>query len=154
MASTLKIQFTSTLKYENYFDAFAKADREARKAMGIQLINNIVQGEGGSTARPPILHGTLWGSGSVFFGSQKIYITPGQGGEPTPATSHSEKDGIITIGFNTSYAARYHNFPFNPGPRSQQAGGVTDHYVSKHIVSDSKELLKFYASLIKKRTGG
>lgn len=154
MADTLRIEIDNKLEFDVYFKKFKEADENARVKVGIQLINNIVQGEGGTNVKPPILTGTLWGSGSVFVGSKNVYITQSQGGNPTPAVSHSDKDGVITIGFNTPYAARWHNNSFKPGPVSKQAGNVSDQYITKHLQADAQELTKLYAMLVKKATGG
>ena len=150
----MKMKVDFALKFDLYFEAFKEADEKARIKTGIQLINNIVNGEGGDTIRPPIDTGTLWGSGSVFLGSQNIYITPPKNGLGSPNTSHSGKKGVITIGFNTEYATKMHNEDWNPGPISRQAGGVGKHYVIKHLASDRNELMTLYATFVKKETGG
>jgi hypothetical protein len=132
--------------------AHDRADNIARIKVGIQLINNIVNGSPNSGIVPPILTGRLRGSGSVFLGKKLVNQTPQVRGEGTPNTSYAGKDGEITVGFNTPYAAKWHEKPFNPGPFSIQSGDVGNKFVEKHLRADAKELWKLYGLLLKKET--
>lgn len=127
--------------------AFKKAARVA----GLQLINNIVNGSPKEPVVPPILTGRLRASGSVFVGSKLEDTTedrPVTEGSSTPATSHSDSDNIVTVGFNTPYAARWHEEVFNPGPFSEQSGDVGNKYIEKHLRSDGPELMALFASVL------
>lgn len=128
------------------------ADQNARIKVGIQLINNIVNGSPGSSIVPPIKSGRLRGSGSVFLGGKLVFVSPLVEGEGTPNLDHKGKKGEITVGFNVPYAAKLHENPFNPGERSIQSGDVAPKFVESHLRADAKELWKFYALLLKKGT--
>jgi len=61
---------------------------------------------------------------------------------------------VITVGFNTPYAARMHEVEFQPGPISKQAGNVGTKYIEKHLKADGNELIELGAAIIKKESGG
>lgn len=77
----------------------------------------------------PFDEGTLAGSGSVFVGNRHTESAAPVGGVPQPATSFSPPgftvgDKIVTVGFNTPYAARQHegvDFQFNEGDQGRGA---------------------------------
>ena len=136
-------------------DAYKKAvltasEKTALPKIGLQLINWIVNGSPNESVTPPILEGTLRGSGSVFVGNK--YIGAIQKYKGTPATSGNFPKSAATVVFNTAYAAKLHDFPFNPGPVSRQAGNVGYKYIKKHLKADKNDLMKMYAEIIKKET--
>jgi hypothetical protein len=116
----------------------------AMGAVGLQLLNNTVNGSMTVATRPPILEGTLRGSGSVFVG-KRLIKTSKTGTKGTPNTSYSGKPDEITVGFNTAYAARWHENEFTPGPRSIQDGNVDWKYLEVHLKGDGDELMALYA---------
>jgi hypothetical protein len=124
-------------------------------AVGLQLLNFVVNGSPKNTIVPPLDTGLLRGSGSVFIGSTFLGFSPKVNGEGTPNTSHSEKEGVITVGFNTSYAARQHENlspagDFYPGKKSIISGDVAGKFLESHLKTDGQELMRLYARLIKK----
>jgi hypothetical protein len=139
---------------KRYFDHTNKViQTTAGPKVGLQLINNIVNGSPQEPVTPPIKTGALRGSGSVFIGDRLIKTTEDISGEGTPATSHSAKKSVITVVFNKPYAAKWHENSFNPGPVSLQSGNVGNKYIEKHLQHDGPELMKFLAVLIKKGNG-
>lgn len=134
-------------------------DQTAKIKLGLQLLNWVVNGSSNESVVPSIMFGILRGSGTVFVGSKKVGDMKNEYREGTPATSYNGKRGVITIGFNTGYAARLHEIKFKPGgdPPSKQAqrnpgmlGDVGYKYVEKHLKADGKALLKMYAAVIKR----
>jgi hypothetical protein len=127
-------------------------------AVGLQLLNFAVNGSPKNTVVPPVDTGLLRGSGSVFIGSMILgtsQMITGFGDKGTPATSHSEKEGIITIGFNTAYATRQHENltpagDYYPGKKSIISGDVQGKFLESHLKTDGQELMRLYARLMKK----
>lgn len=132
-------------------------------ALGLQLLNWTVNGSPNEGSRPPIYTGRLRGSGSVFVGNKRIgdSLFAGQG---TPATSSGEANkNVVTIGFNTPYAARMHEHmePYGSAdpligktfkPR-RDAGTVTGKFLERHLKSDAKGLWQLFADIYKKNAG-
>jgi hypothetical protein len=150
MANALRLDISNELKYDQYFKKWSEEDLKSRAKLGLQLINWVVNGSGNSSRVPPVLTGLLRGSGSAFVGSKYIGATPQFNGEGEPNKSLSEKEGIVTVGFNTPYAHRWHENEFNPGPFSQQSGDVGYKYLEDHLKADKDDLIAFYAKLQKK----
>lgn len=146
-------------------DMLESEDGKARIKVGLALLYFVVNGSPVEKVVPPIKFGILRGSGSVFVGSVCVGDTKMQagGGQGTPATSHSERPGVITIGFNTAYAARLHETDWTPGGEipSKQAtnnpgilADVGNKFVQKHIQADGKILLETYAKIMRKAFSG
>jgi hypothetical protein len=138
-------------------------DIKAKTAMGLQLINNIVNGSPRESVVPPVKTGLLRGSGSVFVGSKLVHTTQKVKGQGNPNTVHSAPIDTVTVGLDTSYAAKLHEMPFSEEPRkgawspgffSRQSGNVGNKFVEKHLQADGSELIKLYAEVVKKETGG
>jgi hypothetical protein len=149
--ATLKITSTIEPRMKVLKKKVEKIEREGMIAVGLQLINNIVNGSPAEPVVPPILTGLLRGSGSVFFESELVSTLPPVNGQGDPATSYTGESNTVTVGFNTAYAKKLHEKPFNPGPVSQQSGNVGHKFVEKHLKKDGKELFKLYAAISKKR---
>jgi len=150
MATTIQWFDTLTPTLLKLFTKYqTKTHPEAMAKTGIQIINWVVNGSPNESVVPPVLEGNLRGSGSVFVENKFV---GGASGYP-PKFQNKEYNGKkneITIGFNMIYAAKWHENPFMPGPKSSQAGNVGDHYLSKHLKSDAKDIMAFYASLMRK----
>jgi hypothetical protein len=84
----------------------------------------------------------------------------------TPAKTHNAPMHIITIVYNTIYAAKMHEDTWLPGGRNPSAkkmasnlarsatfGDVGNKWLEKHMTADGKDLLEMYAMLLKKGTG-
>jgi hypothetical protein len=136
-------------------------DEKIRAKVGLALLNAVINGTPQEPGIPPIDTGALRGSGSYFVGSKFFGDSKGQYTEGTPSDSYEGKEGDITIGFNTAYAARWHENPFTPGGARPTAAvtanpakvaNVTWKYIEKHLQADGKALLGTYAELLKKET--
>jgi hypothetical protein len=124
-------------------------------AVGLQLLNFIANGSPNNSRVPPIAKGILRGSGSVFIGSELLGVLPKVSGKGTPNRELSEKVGIVTVGYNTAYAARIHENltpagSFKLGLGSQQSGDVGGQFLTSHLESDGKLLMRIYGKLLKK----
>lgn len=139
-----------------------KARQKALMSMGLQALNNTVNGSPSEDSRPPILTGRLRGSGTVFVGNKRIGDSLYPGG--TPATSSGENNSnVITVGFNTEYAARMHEHlePYGtPDPITgktfkahRDAGTVTGKFLERHLKADKEELMKLFSLIYKKEAG-
>lgn len=149
---TIRIEIQNEINFDRYNRVFSKNDEKARIITGLQLLNNTINGSPAESTVPPILTGLLRGSGSVFLGSKVVGFAPKVKGQGNPATQHSEKKGVVTVGFNTAYAHRMHEYPFRPGPISEQSGDVGHGFLIKHLVNDKDELMELYSSYIRKNT--
>lgn len=128
---------------------------KAWAAAGLALLNFSANGSPKNPARPPILTGLLRGSGSVFIGSKFLESLPLNEGKGTPNRSHSEKPGVVTVGYNTSYAARMHENltpmgNYNLGPGSQQSGDVKGGWLRSHLSTDGPLLMRLLANRLSK----
>lgn len=165
-----QFMITDTLSagLQNFFsDVDPKARNKGLMAMGLQLINNAVNGSPNESVRAPFRDGRLRGSGSVFVGSKKVGDTLFLGKEGTPAQSYAEANkNIVTVGFNTPYAARLHeelipagsSVPGGAKKRDQKrtAANIADvggKYLEKHLKADRKEIMKLYKDVYKKEAG-
>lgn len=141
-----------TLKFFDITKSKGKVNLEAKKRVAIQLLNNIVNGSPNESTIPPIKTGRLRASGSVFVGNQFVMDSsnePSQA-QPTPSKQGGESNfDVITVGFNTDYAAKLHERKFKPGYYSQQSGNVGWKFVEKHLKKDKKELMQLFSDLLK-----
>jgi len=136
--------------FSNYLKKFSSQDKKAMATVGLLFINNVSNGIGDTNAAPPILTGRLRGSGSAFVEGVYAGSTFKLFRAGTPATSGADKEkGVVMIVFNTPYATRWHENPFNPGPVSLQYGNASTKYVEKHLESDAELIAKQYAEFQK-----
>lgn len=133
---------------------FKAAHQKACIAVGLQLLNNCNNGSPNETVVPPIDTGLLRGSASVFVNNKLIGVGPKVNGLGDPLTSFSVKAGknqtVITIIYNTSYATKLHEKPFNLGPGSEKAGNVGNKWITKHLRADKEEFKVLYVAIIRK----
>jgi hypothetical protein len=149
---------------------FDRIDPKAREkgliAFGLQLINNSVNGSPNESVRAPIRDGRLRGSGTVFVGSKKVGDTTFLGKGGTPALSYTESNlNVVTVGFNTEYAANMHENlapegkQFTPGGKykpKRTAANVADvggKFLERHLKADRKELVQLYTDIYRKEAG-
>lgn len=122
--------------------------------IGLQLLNNCNNGSPQDPTVPPKDTGALRSSASVFLDDKLIGIAPYVGGEATPAKSFPVQlksgEHIVTIVYNTAYAAKLHETEWNLGEGSVRAGNVGNFWIKKHLDADGKELIKFFGILLKK----
>lgn len=135
------------------------ADKIARKkglmALGLQLLNNTINGSPAEPVVPPILYGYLRGSGSVFLGSELLSKSDKFGytekkSNVFPNEIYNGKENEVTVGFNAPYAARLHETNWISGKISQQSGDVGNKFLEKHLKKDGKELFNLYVDIYKK----
>jgi len=138
------------------------ADFKARQAMGLQLLTFVNNGSSQESVRPPIMTGMLRGSGSVFVDGVMVGDTKANYHNGTPNESYDGKAGDITIGFNTAYAARWHENPFTPGGKVPSKISVKNpamlanvgmKYLEQHLKADHTVLWTLYALIFKKEMG-
>ena len=130
------------------------ADMKAKTRMGLDAINFVVNGSSKESVVPPVLMGILRASGSVhvgsvFVGGNNLYPASGA----TPNKSHTDNPDTVTLGFNTSYAAKMHETDWMPGPVSRQSGDTGNKFLQKHLDADKEVLVAVYAAVLKKETG-
>jgi hypothetical protein len=135
-------------------NAFSKKFKEEHKKalvrVGLQLLNNVVTGKGGSTVRPPIKDGNLRASGSVFVG--KVFAGGGDG-DTTLKNWDEPNEDSITVVFNVPYARRMHEHTGNWGEASMKDGQVENKFLEKHILNDGESLLRTYTNTLKRGLG-
>lgn len=160
----LTIETTIPKNLNNFFTKVSpKAKEKGLIALGLQLINNTVNGSPRESSRPPIDTGRLRGSGSVFVGNKKVgdSLFAGKG---TPNSSISENNiNTVTIGFNTEYAAKMHEHlePYGiPDPITgkiykprKDSGTVTGKFLERHLQADKEDLFDLYTQIYKKNAG-
>jgi hypothetical protein len=135
----------------------------ACKKVGVQLLNFCSQGSPNDPTTPPIESGYLRGSGSVFVESELVGTSPKPYGKGDPLRSLSaikqEGQTIISIVYNTEYAARLHETKWKPGgiiPSKAARNNpsitrnVGNKWIERHLKADSKDLMWLYGIMIKK----
>jgi hypothetical protein len=136
----------------------------ACKKVGIQLLNFTAQGSFNDPTMPPIMTGYLRGSGSVFVNNELVGTSPKPYGKGDPLRSFSvgvsNKDQtVISIIYNTEYAARWHENKFVPGGKRPSKAArnnpsiiknVGNKWIERHLKADSKHLMELYGDMIKK----
>lgn len=134
-------------------DKTGGVDFQAKTQVAKQLLNWSNQGSANDSVVPPIDTGNLRSSASVFVGSALVQNTRWEYCEGTPLLTHSDTNNVITIIYNTAYAARMHEDTWEPGPGSQQSGDVGNKWLERHLKADGASLLEMYAALLKAGTG-
>lgn len=136
--------------------AFGKASKIAHvgamKKVGLQLLNNIINGSPKESVRPPIAKGMLRGSGSVFYQNELIAIAPPVSGKGDPSTSFGGVKNTVAVGFNTAYAWKVHeeyDKTIKGTDFSHRAGGGAK-YIEKHLQNDGAEMMQAYADFMRK----
>jgi hypothetical protein len=138
---------------------FGKVDTVTPLALGkggLQLLNNTITGSPAAKAIPPKLTGHLRGSGSVFVGNKLVGDTQASESSGTPNKDHSDDPNVITVGFDTPYAAKMHEhigIDYKLGPESEKSGNVEAFFLRKHIEGDKDEIMQLIATFIKQETG-
>jgi hypothetical protein len=136
-------------------EAVKKArDEDLRFAMAqvaVQMMTWMNTGSPAEPLKPPIRFGTLRGSASAFVGSRLIGVAPNEGGEPTPATAYSANANIITIVYNTAYAAKMHEWKGGWGPYTRQDGSAGAKWIERHIAADAPLAMEGIAELLRER---
>lgn len=155
----MKANMTYTETITNGLLAAEKAHANAQKlgmvALGLQLLNNTINGSPQEPVVPPIKKGFLRGSGSVFFekellGTSAKFGFSKKNADVRPNESYSGRKNEVTIGFNAPYAKKMHETSWTPGEVSAQSGDVGNKFLEKHLKKDRKELFQLYADIHRK----
>lgn len=126
--------------------------RYAMAQVAVQMMTWMNTGSPNEPLKPPIRFGTLRGSASAFVGSKLIGVAPSEGGEPTPATAYSANANIITIVYNTDYAAKMHEWKGGWGKYTTQDGSAGAKWIEKHIIADAPLAMQGIAEILKARS--
>lgn len=118
--------------------------------VAIQMLTWMNTGSPNEPLKPPIRFGTLRGSGSAFVGKKLIGTAPPEG-EATPATSYAGPEGTITIIYNTSYAAKMHEWKGGWGPYTEQDGNAGAKWIERHLAADGPLAMEGIAEILKER---
>lgn len=134
------------------------AFKKGMKKGALQFLTWANTGTGKSSKKPPIRFGVLRGSSSAFVGGElvdtyKIIIKPGAKESPSPATSHSAPMTTITWVWNTSYAAKMHEWNGPWGPFTIQDGNAGAKWVEDHLKADRDALIEMIGSEVKSELG-
>jgi len=152
MNLTFKFDVGPMLQQLAAVEATREADlRFALAQAAVQMMTWMNTGSPNEPLKPPIRFGTLRGSASVFVGSKLIGIAPSEGGEPTPATAYSANANIITVVYNTSYAAKMHEWKGGWGKYTRQDGSAGAKWIEKHIAADGPLAMQGIAEILKER---
>lgn len=155
--SQLKIK--STIDIKKLQKKFGAALTPALEKGAIQMLDWSANGSSKVAEKPPIRKGILIGSGSIFLGSKLVDTTekkhPPKEGTATPNRSYSGKNLVITIGYNTDYAAKMHFEKLKPGPFSERAGNSNpgNNWLAKHLAGDGAILMDTIGRMMKKGLG-
>jgi len=150
-----ELKIVNTINLEKVWMADKKARDKGLMALGLQLLNNTLNGSPNEPVVPPIMQGYLRGSGSVFLGKKLLSTSTEFGysetsGKAKPNEIYNGKKNEVTIGFNAPYATKMHETDWEPGKISQQSGDVGNKFLEKHLKKDGKELFQLYTDIYKK----
>ena len=129
-----------------------KALKKAMEIAGIQFLTWANNGSSKESRKPPIRRGFLRGSSSAFLGSELIGMYDGEDNREANK-SYSDKDFVLTWGWNTEYATRMHETDYMPGPFSKQDGDAGNKWLERHLKSDRELLMAVIAKEFKKGLG-
>ena len=155
MKGGMKITETMSIGFPLAWKKNKIANEAGLMALGLQLLNNVVNGSPNESTVPPIFQGYLRGSGSVFL-EKKLLATSAKYGytartaDVRPNESYAGRKNQVTIGFNAPYATKMHETEWEPGPVSKQSGDVGNKFLEKHLKKDKKELFQLYADIHRK----
>ena len=151
-------------KFRQYFaktKAGGEVDIKAKTTLGLQLLSNVVNGSERTSVVPPIDTGHLRGSASVFVGDKFIKDSRDQYPDGKPNSSHADKVEVITVGFDTPYAARLHEGFWTPGGKKPSKGNIDNpnksadagrKFVEDHLKADKEDLLQAFANMVDAET--
>jgi len=124
----------------------------AMEKAGLEFLNWSNNGSTREPRKPPIRRGFLRGSSSAFLGSKLIGVYSG-GDNKDVNRAYSEKDFVLTWGWNSVYATRMHEGVYEPGPMSQQDGDAGRKWAELHIDADRDALLTMIGTEFAKGLG-
>lgn len=132
-----------------------KAFTKAMEKGAIQLLTWMNNGSAKESAKPPIRFGVLRGSSSAFVGNKLVQVFPQQiksGAKETitPNKSHQGPSTTITVGWNTDYAAKMHEWDGEWGPFTMQDGNAGAKWIEKHLKADKEDLMKMIRLEVKR----
>lgn len=124
---------------------------EARIIMAIQMLTYMNTGSPNEPIKPPIRWGVLRGSSSVFVGDKLAGMSLGTKEKGSPALSYQGSKEEITVVYNTSYAAKMHEWNGGWGAYTLQDGNAGAKWVEKHLTADAPLLLAIFEKELVKR---
>lgn len=152
MSLTFKFDVGPMLAQLKAVETAREADLQfALAQVAIQMMTWMNTGSPNEPLKPPIRFGTLRGSASAFVGKKLIGVAPNEGGSPTPATALSAGDYIITVVYNTEYAAKMHEWKGGWGKYTRQDGSAGAKWIEKHIAADGPLAMAGIAEILKER---
>jgi len=153
---------------DDYFNALGisknvpkAADLLARREVSTQLLLWIIDGSPTNPLKPPVDTFSLRASGSAHVSTYPAHYTSDSSipvvddGEATPnrGATKATRD-TLTVGFNTPYAAKWELNDFTPGETSIANGPTGPGWLRSHIQSDAPDVLRQYAFILKRESGG
>jgi len=125
-----------------------QSNEKIEKAMAkgaLEFIRWCNTGSSKESAVPPIKWGVLRGSTSVFVGKKLVTVwkqrTKNGGKEvPEPLTEYDGKDNVITIVYNTTYAAKVHEAENIQYSERSLNAGAEKKWLEKHLFADKNDL--------------
>lgn len=133
-------------------DKSPAAWRKAKEIGAIQFLTWANNGSANESRKPPIATGFLRGSSSAFVGGKLVGVNQQENNQEANR-DHSEKEGVITWGWNADYATRMHETEYNLGEHSQRDGDSGNKWLEKHLKADRFNLMKVLSIEFKKEVG-
>ena len=126
-------------------DQFDNGTEKALEKAALEFIRWCNNGSTKEAAVPPIRWGVLRGSTSVFVGKKLVnvwrqQITSGGNEVPEPLTEYNGKDNVITIVYNTKYAAKMHEADGIKYSERSLNAGAEKKWLEKHLFADKNDL--------------
>lgn len=135
------------------------ADFRAKKIVGAQALDWMLNGSPKEPTTPPVKDTYLRGSGSAHVGM--VYVSGNDSYKNTYRYTNTIKENFntITVAFNVYYAVYQHEMlkpagSWEPGIISQTYSGVGGKFLEKHILNDGEAYLDLYADVFKRDTKG
>jgi hypothetical protein len=141
--------------------AFPKAVNRGMKKGADTLLDWMNEGSSKESRTPPVYYGDLIESSSVFVGSDLAGAGGrAQGAKPgagtlnaDPLTNYNGKSFTITVIYNSSYAAKMHEWMGGWGKYTRARKDAGNKWVEKHLQADKDELMKIIGKSIKRELG-
>lgn len=140
----MKLQANFKMRFEK--NAFNNAMMENIESALYKVGAAIVEDTIIQQPRPPILTGDLRSSYSIELNGK--LLDKGNNADES-LIAFARKQNLLRVSFNTVYAAKWHERPFQPGPVSSQDGKVGNKYLSSKIERYSNKYFQIFAKSIR-----
>lgn len=140
---------------------FPKAVATALDTGANTMLDWMNEGSPRESRTPPVKYGNLIESSSVFVGSRLAGVggnargalnTPGKL-QPDPLKTYKGKAQVITVIYNSSYAAKMHEWRGGWGPNTLARNDAGNKWVEKHLIADKEAVMKLIGKTLKKEIG-